>query len=208
LMNPNSCFYHADLPAMFVCSRCGRKICASCNKPYSGLTLCPSCYHSVPAAIPVAPATSAPIGAAVGAFAPGPGPITTAPVGAFGPGWYGPFPKAPLLVRWWWLPAVFVAVAAGLIMANAIALLSPGFAFWWSGLLPWVVSLAAFNFIIGIILSLILFGAVLMIFLKFKVLAAFIIFPTAIVSIFFGGGGGFFGGAILAIVGGLLLLLK
>jgi len=93
-------------------------------------------------------------------------------------------------------------------MANAIALLSPGFAVWWTAFLPWMIALAAFNFIIGIILSLVLFGTVLMIYLKFKVLAAFIIFPTAIVSIFFGGGGGFFGGAILAIVGGLLLLLK
>ena len=172
------------------------------------MTLCPNCYHTVPAPVPVAP-VPVPTPAPVGAFgSPPPVVSTPVPVGAFGPGWYGPYGKAPLLVKLWWLPAALVAVAAGLVMANAIALLSPGFALWWSGLLPWVVALAAFNFIIGIILSLILFGAVLMIFLKFKVLAAFLIFPTAIISIFFGGGGGFFGGAILAIVGGLLLLLK
>jgi len=172
--------------------------------------MCPNCYHTVPVPASVAPVpvpTAAPVGA-FGSSPPPPVMSTSVPVGAFGPGWYGPYGKVPLLVKLWWLPAALVAVAAGLIMANAIALLSPGFAFWWSGLLPWVVSLAAFNFIIGIILSLILFGAVIMIFLKFKVLAAFIIFPTAIVSIFFGGGGGFFAGAILAIVGGLLLLLK
>ncbi|HUO41899.1 MAG TPA: hypothetical protein VMU35_02910 [Methylomirabilota bacterium] len=208
-MNPNSCFYHADLPAMFVCSRCGRKICGSCNKPYSGLTLCPNCYHSVPAPIPIAPPASAPappMGAPVGVFPPAPGPVAPAPVGAFGPGWYGPFPKPPLLVRWWWLPAVFVTIAAGLVIANAVALLSPGFMTFWGAFLPWVPALGPFNFIIGIILGIILFGAVVMIFLKFRVLAAFVIFPTAILSLFIGGG--FFAGGILGIIGGILLLLK
>jgi hypothetical protein len=169
--------------------------------------MCPNCYHTVPVPLPVGPVPVP----TVGAFgSPPPPPVMSTPhsVGGVGPGWYGPFARVPLLVRWWWLPAALVAVAAGLIMANAIALLSPAFALWWSGIFPWVVALAAFNFIIGIILSLILFGAVLMIFLRFRVLAAFIIFPTAIVSIFFGGGGGFFGGAILAVLGGLLLLLQ
>jgi hypothetical protein len=44
-----------------------------------------------------------------------------------------------------------------------------------------------------------------MMFLKFRVLAAFIIFPTAIVSLFIGGG--FILGGILAVLGGILLLL-
>jgi len=206
LMNPNSCFYHADLPAMFVCSRCGRKICASCNKPYSGLTLCPNCYHSVPAAIPAAPTMSTPVVAPVGAF--GPAPAVQVPVGAFGPGWYGPFPKPPLLVRWWWLPAVFVVFGASLIFINAAALLAPGFLSWvivW--LTPWITPATVYlDFIFGIILALILFGAVVMIFLKFRVLAALIIFPTAVLSLFIGGG--FYAGGILGIVGGILLLLQ
>ena len=153
--------------------------------------------------MPVAPATSAPVAAPVGTY--GAGPVAP-PVGAFGPGWYGPFPKPPLLVRWWWLPAVFVAIAAGLVIANAIALLSPAFTTFWGAFLPWVPALSSFNFILGIILGLILFVAVIMIFLKFRVLAAFVIFPTAILSLFIGGG--FFAGGILGIIGGILLLLK
>ena len=67
------------------------------------------------------------------------------------------------------MPAVFVAISAGLVIANAIALLSPGFTTFWGAFLPWVPALGPFNFILGIILGLILFGAVLMIFLKFRV---------------------------------------
>ena len=91
-------------------------------------------------------------------------------------------------------------------MANAIALLSAGFTTIWGAILPWVPALGPFNFILGIILGLILFGAVIMIFLKFRVLAAFIIFPTAVMSLFIGGG--FFAGGILGIIGGILLLLQ
>jgi hypothetical protein len=135
-------------------------------------------------------------------------PVASAPVGAFGPGWYGPFPKPPLLVRWWWLPAVFVVFSACLITVNAAGLLAPGFETWlivW--LTPWITIGTVFlDFILGIILGIILFGAVVMILLKFRVLAALIIFPTAIVSLFIGGG--FYAGAILAIVGGILLLLQ
>ena len=45
-----------------------------------------------------------------------------------------------------------------------------------------------------------------MVFLKFRILAAFVIFPTAILSFFIGGG--FVLGIILAVLGGILLLLK
>jgi len=39
-----SCYYHADLPSSYVCSRCGRSICAACNKQYGVLSLCTECY--------------------------------------------------------------------------------------------------------------------------------------------------------------------
>lgn len=120
-------------------------------------------------------------------------------------GWYGPYPQVPLLVRWWWLPAALLAVAAGLIMANSVALLSSPFFSTWSAFMPWLTTLGSFGFILGIMLGLVLVGAIIMIFLKFKILAAFIIFPTAIVSIF--AGGGFILGAVLAVLAGILLLL-
>jgi len=112
-----------------------------------------------------------------------------------------------LLVRWWWLPAAIVVFAAGLIFLNAAALLSPGFSLWaimW--LTPWITPATVYlDFILGIILGLVLVGSIVMMVLKFRVLAAFIIFPTAILSLFMGGG--FILGAVLAVIAGILLLL-
>ncbi|WP_455284639.1 zinc ribbon domain-containing protein [[Eubacterium] cellulosolvens] len=42
-----SCFYHPQLPAAYICIRCGRAICASCTKPYGQLTICPQCYWAL-----------------------------------------------------------------------------------------------------------------------------------------------------------------
>ena len=48
------CFYHQDLPAVYVCNRCGRPICRDCAKSYSGLTLCPQCYSfAIPRTAPI-----------------------------------------------------------------------------------------------------------------------------------------------------------
>ena len=41
---PGSCYYHADLPSTFVCSRCGRSICVGCSRQYGALTFCTECY--------------------------------------------------------------------------------------------------------------------------------------------------------------------
>lgn len=96
-------------------------------------------------------------------------------------------------------------MGAALIFANGVALLSPAFFILWSALLPWVGFLGTFGFILGIMLGIILLGAVILMMLRFRVMAAFVIFPTAIVSFFIGGG--FVLGAILAVLGGILLIL-
>jgi hypothetical protein len=44
---PGSCFYHPELPSTYVCSRCGRAICAGCSKAYGVLSFCPECYWSL-----------------------------------------------------------------------------------------------------------------------------------------------------------------
>lgn len=41
---PGTCYYHPELPSSFVCARCGRSICAGCNKPYGMLSFCPECF--------------------------------------------------------------------------------------------------------------------------------------------------------------------
>ena len=43
-MRPGTCYYHPELPSTFVCSRCGRSICAGCNKQYGMLSFCPECF--------------------------------------------------------------------------------------------------------------------------------------------------------------------
>lgn len=47
LARQGSCYYHPELPAMSVCSRCGRSICAGCTKPYGVLNFCPECFHGL-----------------------------------------------------------------------------------------------------------------------------------------------------------------
>ena len=40
---PGMCFYHQQLPATYICGRCGRAICRTCGKNISGLIFCPHC---------------------------------------------------------------------------------------------------------------------------------------------------------------------
>jgi hypothetical protein len=47
IQSPGSCYYHHDLPAAFVCARCGRSICSGCNKPYGALSFCTECYYNL-----------------------------------------------------------------------------------------------------------------------------------------------------------------
>jgi hypothetical protein len=98
-----------------------------------------------------------------------------------------------------------VIIAASLIFANGVALLWPAFFATWASILPWVMPLGSFAFILGIVLGLILLGSVILLFLGFRILAAFVIFPTAIVSFLIGGG--FFLGLILGVLAGLLELI-
>lgn len=152
--------------------------------------MCPNCFYTIPSHQPAAPPPM------VSAY-----PIGPAPIGP--PALYAPI--FPHFIRWRWLPVMLVVIGAALIFANGVTLLSPAFFILWSAFLPWVAFLGAFGFILGIMLGLILLGAVVLMILRFRVMAAFVIFPTAIVSFFIGGG--FVLGAILAVLGGILLIL-
>jgi hypothetical protein len=96
-------------------------------------------------------------------------------------------------------------IAAGLIFANGVALASPAFFATWINFFPWVAQLGNFAFILGVILGIVLIGALLLFFLGFKVLSAFMIFPAAIVSLFIGGG--FIAGIIIGVLAGMLLII-
>ncbi len=119
---------------------------------------------------------------------------------------YGPFPRAPFLLGNWWIPAILFSVAAALIAVNGIALLSPVFFAAWVGFFPWVVPIGYFGFILGIILGLVIIGGLVLYFLGFRVLAAFLVFPAAIVSLFIGGG--FLIGVIIGVLAAMLVIMN
>jgi len=110
----------------------------------------------------------------------------------------------PFLTVNWWIPASLFFIAAGLIVFNAIALLSPAFFLAWVGMFPWVGALGYFGFILGTVLGLVIIGGLVLYFLGFQVVAAFLIFPAAIVSLFIGGG--FIAGAIIGVLASLLVI--
>lgn len=118
---------------------------------------------------------------------------------------YGPFPRPPFLVRFWWVPAALFFVAAALIVANGIALLSPVFFAVWVGLFPWVAPISSFGVILGVVLGLVILGGLVMFFFGFRVLSAFMVFPTAILSLFIGGG--FLAGLIIGVLAALLVII-
>jgi len=103
------------------------------------------------------------------------------------------------------VPVVLVGIAAALISINGAAFLSPTFFAVWSSYLPWIAFLGSLAFILGVILGIVLLGALILILLGYRVMSAFLIFPTAIISLLIGGG--FAVGALLAVIAGILLIL-
>jgi hypothetical protein len=100
-----------------------------------------------------------------------------------------------------------IAAAAGvLIIINAAALMSPVFFAFWVGLFPWVAMLGSFGFILGIILGILVLGAVLLMIVGHRLFGVFVIFPAAIVSLFIGGG--FIAGLVLGILASILAILN
>jgi len=49
---PGMCFYHPNLPAVYICNRCGRPICRDDAKMYGTLIICPQCYFMLPPLVP------------------------------------------------------------------------------------------------------------------------------------------------------------
>jgi hypothetical protein len=40
---PGMCAYHKELPAAFICNRCGKSICSTCAVRYGQVVFCPQC---------------------------------------------------------------------------------------------------------------------------------------------------------------------
>ncbi len=178
---PGMCYYHPNLPAVYVCNRCGRPLCRDDAKAYNDLILCPQCYQMVPTPrfLQISPVMPLP-----------------APMEAY------PSTRA----TWGFLTSLIAGI---MIIINAAALLSLGFYTFWTGIFPWIPFFGAFPpwvlFAIGLILGVITcIGSVLMI-LGYGTIGAVVVFPAVIISLIMGGG--FIVGFVLGIVGGIMAML-
>lgn len=197
---PGMCFYHPNLPAIYVCNRCGRPICRDDSKAYQDLVMCPQCYQSVvpivaaPAYYPTAPVYPAPPPMPEVGFAPPP--VGVPPVAVF----------PPARSTWGFTISLIGGI---LIIINAAALLSASFYALWAAIFPWITYfgpfppwvLVAIGLILGIIATI---GSILMI-LGYGTIGAVVVFPAAVISLILGGG--FIAGFVLGVVGGILGML-
>jgi len=190
--SPGMCYYHPNLPAAYICARCGRAICKDCAKFYNGLVLCPQCYALVagPEYVPPPPTYAAPAPPPPTYAAPPPPPPT--------------YPPARAL--WGFIISLIAGI---LIIINAAALLSAGFYATLAGIFPWITWFGApppwLLVVIGLILGIITcIGALLMI-LGYGTIGSVVVFPAAIISLVLGGG--FVAGFVLGIVGGIMGML-
>ncbi len=209
---PGMCFYHPNLPAIYVCNRCGRPICRDDSKAYQDLVMCPQCYQSVvPMRAAPAPAyMQAPEMAPVMAppepmpsYFPGP---TMGPPEGMGSYFPGSTMFPPGRSTWGFVVSLIAGI---LIIINAAALISLSFYTTWAGIFPWIAFFGAFPpwilLVIGLILGIVVaIGSILMV-LGYGTIGAIVVFPSAVISLVLGGG--FIAGFILGIVGGILGML-
>lgn len=208
---PGQCFYHPNLPAIYVCNRCGRSICRDDSKGYMDLVLCPQCYQGVvpmtaaqpqqPAYAPQQPAYGPPMGPM--------GPPMAPPMQA---GFMAPFPPMygqPQAPRALW-GFILSMVAGILIILNAAALLSTSFFNLWTGVFFWipVIDMSPQHgliFAIGAIIGLILVVGSFLMLLGYGTIGSIVVFPLAVLSLILGGG--FVAGFVLGVLGGILGML-
>jgi hypothetical protein len=104
------------------------------------------------------------------------------------------------------LAVALLLLSAALIFANAAVLLWPSFFLTWITWFPWVAQIGNFSFILGVVLGLVILGAIFLYMLGFRVLSAFMVFPAAIVSLFIGGG--FVVGLVLGVLTGIYMIMN
>ena len=76
----------------------------------------------------------------------------------------------------------------------------------WVGLFPWLDQLGPLSFILGVMLALVIDMGVILYSFGFRAESAFIVFPTAIISLFIGGG--FLVGLIIAVSTGIFIMMN
>jgi len=102
---------------------------------------------------------------------------------------------------------VLLSISAFLIWLNADALFFwPDFTAIWVGFFPWIVELGDLVFILGIILGLVIDMGVVLYAFGLRAESAFIVLPTAIISLLIGGG--FLAGLIIAVFTGIFIMMN
>jgi hypothetical protein len=207
---PGQCYYHPNLPAVYVCNRCGRSICRDDSKAYMDLVLCPQCYQGVVpmVAAPQAAPSMAPPMQMQQPMAPPMQMAQPMPPPMAAPAFVAPMPPlyapAPPRALWGFILAMIAGI---LVILNAAALLSPSFYALWTGVFFWLpaVGPASLTFAIGAIIGLILvIGSILML-LGYGTIGSIVVFPLAVLSLLIGGG--FVAGFVLGVLGGILGML-
>jgi len=198
---PGQCFYHPNLPAVYVCNRCGRSICRDDSKTYMDLVLCPQCYQGV---VPMAAPQPQP------AYAPqAPPPMMSPPMVGMQPypaPMFGVQPSSPRAL-WGFILSMIAGI---LVILNAAALLSNSFYNMWVTVFFWIPVIDTspthgLIFAIGAIIGLILvIGSILML-LGYGTIGSIVVFPLAVLSLIVGGG--FVAGFVLGVLGGILGML-
>jgi len=199
---PGQCFYHPNLPAVYVCNRCGRSICRDDSKGYMDLVLCPQCYAGI---VPMATAPQPAPGYGP-AYGPPPmmPPPPTSMMAPFPPGFMQP--SAPRAL-WGFILSMIAGI---LVILNAAALLATAFFNFWTPIFFWIPQIDpspqhGLIFAIGLIIGLILvIGSILML-LGYGTIGSIVVFPLAVLSLIIGGG--FVAGFVLGVLGGILGML-
>ena len=198
---PGQCFYHPNLPAVYVCNWCGRPICRDDSKTYMDLVLCPQCYERVvPMAAPHLNDPHRPMHHNRPSFQPPP--MMSQPYPMFG--------MQPVLETESFVGIHPLNDRRNSSNTNAAALLSNSFYNMWVGVFFWIPTIDTspthgLIFAIGAIIGLILvIGSILML-LGYGTIGSIVVFPLAVLSLIIGGG--FVAGFVLGVLGGILGML-
>ena len=181
---PGMCYYHASLPAVYVCSRCGRSICRDDSRFYGDLILCPQCYTGIS---PVA--TPAPtVGYAPPPPFPAPGPMAGPPMAMAGPpmamagppmagpGFLPPRPR-PL---WGFLLALVAGILSIIAGAAATAILYSNLA-----LVPaWLIDYWMVPMGVGVLLGLVIILGAFLIWQGYSTLGGILTFIFSLANIY------------------------
>ncbi|WP_455276556.1 zinc ribbon domain-containing protein [[Eubacterium] cellulosolvens] len=181
---PGMCYYHPSLPAVYVCSRCGRPICRDDSRAYGDLILCPQCYAGIyPVAAPAPTMSYAPPPPMA---LPGPSPFPApAPMGAMGPPGPPPIagpgflPPRPRPV-WGFILALIAGIATIIAGATATALLYSNLAIVPAWLVDyWMVPLG-----VGVLLGLVIVLGAFLIWQGYSTLGGILAFIFSLANIY------------------------